>query len=33
MNWRDWIGDFIGVIAVFAIPYFLLILGHAYGLN
>jgi hypothetical protein len=33
MNWRDWIGDFIGAIAVFAIPYALLILGYAFGLN
>jgi hypothetical protein len=33
MNWRDWIGDLIGAIAVFAIPYALLILGHAFGLN
>ena len=33
MRLRDWIGDIIGAIAVFAIPYMLLILGHAYGLN
>lgn len=33
MRLRDWIGDIIGVIAVFAIPYGLLILGHAFGLN
>jgi len=33
MRLRDWIGDIIGVIAVFAIPYALLILGYALGLN
>ena len=33
MRWLNWIGDFIGVIAVFAIPYGLLILGYAFGLN
>jgi hypothetical protein len=33
MRLRDWIGDIIGAIAVFAIPYALLILGYALGLN
>jgi hypothetical protein len=28
-----WVGEILAALSIFAIPYMLLLIGHAYGLN
>jgi hypothetical protein len=33
MRWRDWLGDSVGVVAVFATPYLALWIAYGLGLT